>query len=289
MTTGPGVLAHETGAMPPKPNASLPSSHGVGGGSSGVRHAFGLCSVSFRRYPPGKVIELAAHAALTAIEWGADLHVPPDAPPSEAESVRALGVERGISVASYGSYFRASDVEGFLPVLETAQRLQAPRVRVWAGEQSSDMATTSQRRRIGAVLQECATAAAERGVQVGLEFHGGTLTDSVESTERLLDEVDNGNLRTYWQPPVGASDEEAIAGLERLGDRVCAVHAFSWRPDGTRMPLESRATLWRNVLELLETRTVVTDVLLEFVVDDAPKSLIADAAVLRALSRGVRP
>ena len=40
----------------------------------------GLCSVTFRKLPSAEVIERAAAAGLGAIEWGADVHLPPGDP-----------------------------------------------------------------------------------------------------------------------------------------------------------------------------------------------------------------
>lgn len=87
------------------------------------------------------------------------------------------------------------------------------------------------------------------------------------------------NVRTYWQPPLDASDEEALAGLAELADRVCAVHAFSWWPGNNRLPLADRTRLWAAVFGLLDGRDV--QALLEFVPGDDPEVLVREAATLR--------
>src|SRR5690242_18609852 len=97
----------------------------------------GLVSVTFRQLPPQQIVELAAQGGLAAIEWGGDVHVPH----GELQTARRV-LERtrqaGLQVAAYGSYYRVgvSPAQGlaFESVLETALALQAPTIRVWAGQ-----------------------------------------------------------------------------------------------------------------------------------------------------------
>jgi 3-dehydroshikimate dehydratase len=237
----------------------------------------GLCSVTLRGHSVEAVVDAAAGAGLAAIEWGADVHVPPgDA--AAADAARAAGERAGVAVASYGSYFRAGDdpVSAFGPVLETARRLGAPRVRVWAGSTPSAEADRRRRAEVAAALRAAAELAAP--IEVALEFHGGTLADDAGSTLELLDVVPS--LRTYWQPPQGLADEDALAGLRQVLPRVVALHVFSWWPRDERRPLAARADLWRQALALAGD----VDALLEFVPGDAPAAVARDAETLRGLA-----
>ncbi len=70
----------------------------------------GLVSVSFRKLPPEQIIALARQAGLQSIEWGGDVHVPPE----NLENARVIGEmtrAAGLSVACYGSYYRLTDAE----------------------------------------------------------------------------------------------------------------------------------------------------------------------------------
>ncbi len=243
----------------------------------------GMCSVTLRQLDVGQVLDVAAAAGLACVEWGADRHVPPGDPRAAAE-VRRRGLDLGIAVASYGSYFRAGsdDVDGFAAVLAAAVALGAPRVRIWAGTTGSGDATAEQRRAVVTGARAAATRAADAGVQVAFEFHGGTLTDTVASTVALLDEVPGAG--TYWQPPVGMPHELALAGLAAVLDRVAAVHVFSWWPRQERLPLPARETLWRGAFDLLRGRDL--DCLLEFVPGDDPAAVAAEAAALHRLAAG---
>ncbi|AXE80909.1 sugar phosphate isomerase/epimerase family protein [Streptomyces atratus] len=242
----------------------------------------GLCSVTFRRLPAAEVARRAADAGLEVIEWGADVHAPPE-DPGTVRAARDACDRYGLTCCSYGSYFRATPGEPaeFPAVARAAVLLGAPRVRVWAGGVGSRAATPQERRGIVAGLRKAAGIAADHGLELALEFHSMTLTDTVTSTLRLLDEVGADNLRTYWQPPLDVPDAEALAGLAALGDRVSAVHVFSWWPGNRRLRLAERADLWAGVFDLLKERHVELEALLEFVPGDDPAVLAREAATLR--------
>ena len=123
---------------------------------------------------------------------------------------------------------------------------------------------------------EGARAAAERGTEIAFEFHGGTLTDDAESARALADDA---GVRLYWQPPEGMPDEQALAGLDRLGDRVAALHVFRGGRATSGPPGGPRGPLWRAAL----ARFGGGDALLEFVPDDDPALVGEEARTLRAL------
>ena len=248
----------------------------------------GLCSVTFRALPALDVARLAAAAGLETIEWGADVHAPWQ-DPDQLTRVARLSREFGLRICSYGSYYRAGDDpdEQFAIVARAAVLLGAPRVRVWAGVRGSEQASPAERERVGRALQSAADLAAERGLELALEFHEGTLADTPAAVRQLLTDVDRANLRSYWQPPVGLADEAAVAGLREMIDLVSGLHVFSWWPDRQRRPLAERAGLWRSVLAAFEPLGGPPDTLLEFVPDDDPDRLAGEAATLAALRGAV--
>ncbi|WP_256260286.1 sugar phosphate isomerase/epimerase [Streptomyces atratus] len=245
----------------------------------------GLCSVTFRRLPAPELARRAADAGLEVIEWGADVHAPPE-DPDAVRAAREASDGYGLTCCSYGSYFRATQDEAaeFPATARAAVLLGAPRVRVWAGGAGSRDATPEERSGTVARLREAARTAADHGLELALEFHSKTLTDTVESTVRLLDEVGSDNLRTYWQPPQDVPDEEALAGLAALVDRVSAVHVFSWWPGNHRLRLADREGLWAGVFGLLNERRVPMEALLEFVPGDDPDVLSREADTLRRVA-----
>lgn len=241
----------------------------------------GLCSVTLRDSSVDEVIALAVSAGLASIEWGGDVHVPPgdtDAARDVGERTRAAGLD----VASLGSYFRCDEVGDFPSVLSSAAALGAPRIRVWAGEIGSADASADDRARVTSQLDTAALHAAEYGIEVALEFHGGTLTDTAESTLDLLSGITSTNVSCYWQPSVGADDEAALADLSNLARWVSTIHVFSWWPQHERLPLAGREELWTRALGFAVTLPGVTDALIEFLPDDDPALLASEAATLTA-------
>ncbi|MFI0776562.1 sugar phosphate isomerase/epimerase family protein [Streptomyces sp. NPDC021212] len=246
----------------------------------------GICSVTFRHLDPARVISVVAGAGLECVEWGGDVHVPPG-DEAVARAVREATLGAGLAVASYGSYYRAghTDPGEFDAVLRSAVALGAPRVRIWAGATGTDATPPEQRRAVVEDTRRAAALAADAGVELAYEFHRNTLTDGAAHTLRLLDEVGRAEVRTYWQPPVDLPDAEALTGLDTLDGRVAAVHAFSWWPGTTRLPLTARAPLWRRAFERLSSQGAAPlDVLLEFVPGDDERLLPREAATLRALA-----
>ena len=106
-----------------------------GGPTAGSVGGFvaGLCSVTLRASSPGEVVDVAAAAGLTAIEWGGDVHVP-TGDLSAATEVAARTAAAGLSVGSYGSYLFAEPEladDEIARVVDTATALGAPWIRVW--------------------------------------------------------------------------------------------------------------------------------------------------------------
>ncbi|SDR20666.1 sugar phosphate isomerase/epimerase family protein [Thermostaphylospora chromogena] len=256
-------------------------------GDTGLMTA-GMCSVTYRHLPADRIIELAVGAGLERIEWGQDAHIPLG---GEAEAHRVGEATRaaGLTVSSLGSYYRAGEIDDleedrrvWRRVLAAARALGAPRVRVWAGKTGSASVTPAERRRTLDALKRCVDTAGD--VVVATEFHDGTLTDDAVSARAMLDEVPG--LRTYWQPPNGMPDGEALQGLRTVLDRLEAVHVFSWWPTPRqRWPLDHREGLWRAVMDVVASTGRPIDALLEFVPGDDPAVLGREAATLRRYLR----
>ena len=130
----------------------------------------------------------------------------------------------------------------------------------------------------------CADLAAEKRIQICYEFHGGTLTDTVESACDLLAATEHPFIKTLWQPTIGASREECLAELRLMAPRLHHVHAFHWWPDYShRYPLREGADCWSAYVSELRALGCDPDILLEFVVGDDLASLPEDARFLNEL------
>jgi 3-dehydroshikimate dehydratase len=240
----------------------------------------GLCSVTLRRLSVPEVLDVMVQAGLGYVEWGGDIHVRPGDVATAARA-RAAGLDLGVRVASYGSYWRPGrdDEDGFADVLACAVALGAPRIRIWAGEVGSAAATAERRVAVIRTTRQAAARAADVGVELGFEYHDGTLTDTAEATVGLLQDIDRDNVRTYWQPPVGQSDTDAVRALDLVAPWLAAVHVYSWWPGEQRLALDARTELWQRVFRTARG----VDAMLEFVTDDDPAHVVRDAATLRRL------
>jgi xylose isomerase-like TIM barrel protein len=242
----------------------------------------GLVSVTFRQLSVDEVVDVAVANGLRAIEWGGDVHVPAGDLAAAARTARRCAAA-GIAVAAYGSYYRAGVFGDFGPVLDTATTLGAPRIRVWAGHAGSAATPADRRAAVVADLRRVTELAAERGVEIAVEYHARTLTDTLESTVDLFAAVGHGSMRPYWQPPIGESDADCLMEVAALLPALVTTHVFSWDDDGTRLPLAAREPLWRQVFGWLRQQQGERYALLEFVRDDDPTALAEDASTLHAL------
>ncbi|MFI5356378.1 MAG: sugar phosphate isomerase/epimerase family protein [Opitutales bacterium] len=246
----------------------------------------GLVSITFRKLAPAEIVALVRQSGLHGIEWGGDVHVP-HGDLGCAREVRERTHEAGLAVAAYGSYFRVAHSEDhglpFQQVLDTALELGAPVIRVWAGTIGSASADDDARWHVVADLRRITEQAAKFGVGVATEFHGGTLTDTNESANRLLVEVDRPNLFSYWQPLLDQSDEVGLAGLHLLAPRLAHLHVYQWRTVQERRPLAEGAERWRKFLTVAAGIPGDRHAMLEYVADDAPENFRRDAETLRGL------
>ncbi len=177
-------------------------------------------------------------------------------------------------------------LQDFQPVLESTLELGTDTVRIWAGGRGSSAADEGYRQRFVEAAGCIARQAAVQNVNVGLEFHRGTLTDTYESAAQLLQEINQPNLYTYWQPMYWEPDlDYCLRGLEALKEWVLNLHVFHWKFDGSkpkpidRRPLEEGAQDWARYLtvSLSERKRYA---LIEFVRADDPRQFLEDANTL---------
>lgn len=247
----------------------------------------GLVSISFRKLTPSQIVDLVAHSRLQGIEWGGDVHVP-HGDRARAAEVATMTRNAGLTVAVYGSYYRAGEPVGpdnpdFGAVLESAVLLGAPAIRVWCGRQPSAVADETYRSRVTADLQRIGQLAAAHGIVVTCEHHGHTLTDARASALRLYADLRLANVQPNWQPSPELSQRENLDVLLDLRPRLVNVHVFHWVVTAgrrERCPLSAGRDDWASYLQALRATGRAHWALLEFVKDDRPEQMIEDAATL---------
>lgn len=264
-------------------------------GPAGTRLLAGLCSVTLRHLAVDEVARVVERAGLAALEWGADVHVPPG-DRGAVSRARAAAAAAGVELVTYGSYLVTApglDPADTARVCDTAAALGAMAVRVWCPTGPAPPHAGAVDPGVVEALAQVAEHAAARGMIAAMEYHGGTLTATAPGTRALLDAVDHPALATYWQPPywdperVGRPDGTAdVADLERLGSRLAHLHVYEWGPGLERRALSTGASRWQPILERAGRWAVPGGgpraALLEFVAGDDPERVVTDAATLRA-------
>jgi sugar phosphate isomerase/epimerase len=251
----------------------------------------GLCSITFRTLTVDEVVDVAGRAGVEGIEWGADVHAPPGGGPT-ATAAGARTRDAGLDVVSYGSYLGMAppgehDAPGVDAVLDTADALGAPMVRIWTELGVTPSSPVGDRARVVDRTAALAARVAERGLLAALEFHPGTLTETAASAAELIEAIGAPALRTHWQPDPALSPEAALAELAVVAPHLAHLHVFTWGAAGItdRRVLADGAALWRGALALADRDGGALPhrrfALCEYVRDDDPEQFITDAGMLR--------
>ncbi|MGY8695588.1 MAG: sugar phosphate isomerase/epimerase family protein [Verrucomicrobiia bacterium] len=256
----------------------------------------GLVSISFRELPLEGIVGLVTETGLAGIEWGGDVHVP-HGDLVAAERSRVLTCDAGLQVSAYGSYYRfdecfenTDDVgPEFEAVLDSAEAMGAPSIRVWPGRQSSADVSDGDRGRVVEQARKMGEDAGKRGIRIDFEFHDHSLTDTNEATGRLLDEIGHSNVGTFWQTKLLVGHAYRLEGLEALVDRVTNIHCnFFGEDDWPNAHLLSDGEKdWADYLRVLTQSGLERWVTIEHVKDNAVESFKRDAETLKLwIARG---
>ncbi|MDA3873681.1 MAG: TIM barrel protein [Kiritimatiellae bacterium] len=247
----------------------------------------GLVSISFRSFSASQLIEEVVKAGQQGLEWGGDVHVP-HGNVKVAEQVARWTRDAGLETAAYGSYYRVGPTEDspdIEAVLDSAEALGAPTVRVWAGTKASAEASPQDRQRIIEDTERICTLAAKRSIRIAFEYHGNTLTDDVESAVDLLEALPLKNLDSLWQPPNGQPEDICEKSLRRILPRVSNVHVFHWGKGGgaDRHLLSEGKERWTRYFQILAEDPKPRWALQEFAKDDLITNYHQDARILHEL------
>jgi sugar phosphate isomerase/epimerase len=239
----------------------------------------GLTSITFRNKSIDEVIDFAKKSGAEAIEWGSDVHVP------QGNIEAAIEVEQkckkeGISICSYGSYYKLGENQDFKPYLDSAIALNTSRIRIWAGTRGSDKISDRERVLLIEECQEIAEKAAIYEIELCFEYHRKTLTDNKDSAYKLIHEIDRDNVFLYWQPNPEVSEAEKLEEIELLRKYIKCVHFFNWSGKNTRHLMSEGLDSWREYIKAINKDIPY---LLEFTLDDKDENGIADIKAMADL------
>jgi len=192
----------------------------------------GVCSIALRRYDVFRAIRMAAEAGYSGVEiWGKPPHTPNPIDKQHEEAVRQIIHDCGLTVPMFGSYVNVDGSDwkkNAKENLDISCILGAKVMRIWAGSKEPSDADQDYWQEVILRLREFCLMAADVGISLAVEMHGGTLAATVEGSERLLVEVDHPALKLNLQltdfPP-----EEFYRALPTLGPHVVNIHAQNRR------------------------------------------------------------
>lgn len=242
-----------------------------------MKHKLGLVSVSFRDRSPQEILEAVKACGLSCIEWGSDVHVPPQ----QASAIAALQKQYGITCCSYGTYFRLgvtplAELEAYI---EAAKLLGTDILRLWCGSKNSEEYSEGEKQALFAQCSLAADLAQKHGVTLCMECHNGTYTNCKEGAHALMEAVNSPHFRMYWQPNQYRTVEENLAYARLLAPYTRHLHVFNWKGK-EKLPLIEAKTVWREYLACFEKEHTL---LLEFMPDGKLETLPREAAALKEI------
>jgi sugar phosphate isomerase/epimerase len=246
---------------------------------SGFR--IGVASVTFRNKTIEQIVEIAENADVSYVEWGADVHVTNR---EEAQKARALCDEHGITVSSYGSYFRVgeSDVGDWRELCEIASILGASSIRVWLGNQNSEDTDDYTYLRLLEDCRKICDIASEYNILVSPECHDHTFNNNTDAFLKFFADLQRDNFRTYFQSRYLRYDYD-IDRIERTYGYIENVH-ISYRD--LRIEQEGKSDdkdYLDRFLQLFADKGFDGVVMIEFTEDSSEESFYEDVRKLREI------
>ncbi|WP_187273987.1 sugar phosphate isomerase/epimerase [Paenibacillus sp. N3.4] len=167
---------------------------------------YSLCSISFRHelVSFNDLVHFACEKGFAGIElWGIHARALSCNPKHEVSRLLDKMEARGVRISMVSDYidlFAEDDqtsavLERGNSLFSLAQTFRTNKLRIFAGNQSSDVASPRVWERCVTRLQELAQLASENGVYLVLETHPNTLADTLSSTLRLLNEAAHSHIR----------------------------------------------------------------------------------------------
>lgn len=240
-------------------------------------YKLGLVSVSFRSYSPEQILTAMKDAGLNYIEWGSDVHVPPE----KAEEIALLQKNYGIACCSYGTYFRlgVTPMEELPAYIAAAKLLGTDILRLWCGNKNSEEYTEEEKAFLFRACREAGAIAERNGVTLCMECHNKTYTNKKEAALELMQAVGSESFRMYWQPNQHRTEAENLEYARLLSPYTEHIHVFNWKGKD-KYPLQDAKALWQKYLDCFDADRAL---LLEFMPDGKLETLKTEAGALREI------
>lgn len=248
----------------------------------------GLTSVTFNNLTAFDVIKYSKSCGISTIEWGSDVHAP-IGDPLNAKKIRKECENAGISVSSYGSYYKCGEYENakeeFEKYIEIAKTLGAPTIRIWVGEKNFEEANDAYVQKIVDELKMICDMAKKEDLQIGCELHNGTLCNKKESSLEIVKRVDRDNFGMYFQYDWNFSMEYNCDTLKSFLPFLKNVHVFNVDDkDGFKrysLGEHGGVKIWEEFVGILKENKVKTNLLFEFLPEATEEYLKKETEILK--------
>lgn len=241
----------------------------------------GFTTVTFRQKSRLEICEIAHENNIKFIEWGADIHLPPN---DEKALLEVISLQKrfNLTAISYGSYYRLGCEDYCLweNITKTALAIGAKIIRVWQGNISSDNITNEQLSSMVNETKKLADIAADKGLIIAFEFHKQTNNDNGKSCVSFLKSVDRPNVKTYWQP---FSTSDDINNLKAVLPYLVCIHVFEWNKNEHRYSFKHGKKRWTDFLKIVNSSGFSPYLIIEFVKHDSEKQFKKDVDLIRKL------
>lgn len=216
-------------------------------------------------------------AGLTVIEWGSDVHCPPE----KAEEIAALQKQFGIECSSYGTYFKigVTPIEELEKYIVAAKTLGTDVLRLWCGDKNSEDYSKTEKEELFNQCKVLSKLAEDKIVTLCMECHNNTYTNRKESALELMEAVNSPKFKMYWQPNQLRSIDENLDYAKLLAPHTKNIHVFNWKGK-EKYPLTKATDIWKNYLSCFDGDKAL---LLEFMPDGRIESLKAEADALKEI------
>ncbi len=252
----------------------------------------GLASSAFPAKSPQEIMKLALDAGLEGVEWAAESHLRPG-DKAVAQSLMMETLLARLSIVSYAALYRVRPGHesglAFDTILDTAAMLQAPILRIFAGQLPYAKESAEGRASLLEELRRLGDRSGERGITICLSFGRGTCLEAYEAAAALFADLDHAFVRLAWEPIPGRKAEEATLAVESLTARTALLLARKSDSLGRAGLLSEEAACWSRRMDAFragETAPKMSRfILLGRIGEEDETRLRDDATFLRALAK----
>jgi len=239
----------------------------------------GLVSITFRDKTPREILTAMKEAGLKVIEWGSDVHCPPE----RADEIAKLQGEFGIECCSYGTYFRlgVTDLKELPRYIAAAKILGTDILRLWCGDKDSENYTEEEKQELFRQCKLAAELAEKENVTLCMECHNYTYTNTLQGAKELMMAINSEHFRMYWQPNQFKNFEENLDYAKTISPYTKHIHVFKWRGQ-KKLSLYEGITEWKAFLECFKGEQ---SLLLEFMPDNKIETLKIEAKALKEIAK----